>query len=570
MAKLVRLVCEAQDINLATANGFRIDEFQVWSDEATPRNVALASNGGKASGKARVIEDFPDAYGPQLAIDGKTGARFLATGKDLTIELAEATAINRVVFSSAMGEPHPEHRKFVFVADYRIETSADGKDWKEVASGRDRRPARTPESPDGRVHREHRLMKLAITDEERRKRNELSRRLAAAKQELASIPRLPTAWIGSRDAELAKGPFHVFLGGSPQKKGEEVVSRSLAVFDRRLAPPNQVEVVPVDQDTERGANPVAENGDTVDQSSFAYMLAADSTESERRLTLARWITDPANPLTPRVLANRLWHYHFGTGIVSTPNDFGYMGGRPSHPELLDALAIELQENGWRLKPLHRMIMLSKTYRQGSESRADAAAADGDVRLLWRFPPRRLSAEEVRDTVLQVSGCWTRQAISDDSSTAVEVVPDGGPGFRLYQYLQDNVSTYVPLDRHGPETRRRAIYHQNARASVVDLMTDFDQPDCAFSTPRRARTTTPLQALTMLNHQFTLEMADAMADRLESVAMGAKQQIRKAYEICYSRPPLEMEVERCENFVNEFGLSAVCRVLLNTSELIYIE
>lgn len=150
------------------------------------------------------------------------------------------------------------------------------------------------------------------------------------------------------------------------------------------------------------------------------------------------------------------------------------------------------------------------------------------------------------------------------------VPDGGPGFRLYHFMQDNVCTYVPLDRHGPATYRRAVYHQNARASVVDLMTDFDQPDCAFSTPRRAETTTPLQALTLLNHQFTLDMARAMTDRVEQECPDDRSaQINRLYELCFTRPATANERQACEEFLRKFGLTALCRVLLNTTELIYV-
>ena len=148
---------------------------------------------------------------------------------------------------------------------------------------------------------------------------------------------------------------------------------------------------------------------------------------------------------------------------------------------------------------------------------------------------------------------------------------GGPGFRLYHFMQDNVCTYTPLDEHGPETFRRAVYHQNARASIVDLMSDFDLPDCAFSTPRRSETTTPLQALTMLNHSFTLEMAAAMAQRLQREAGDdPAAQIRRAFELCYGQPATAEEVTECEAFVRDYDLTALCRVLLNSSRLIVVE
>jgi hypothetical protein len=212
-------------------------------------------------------------------------------------------------------------------------------------------------------------------------------------------------------------------------------------------------------------------------------------------------------------------------------------------------------------------------------------------VLWRFPPRRLSAEEIRDTMLMVGG-KLKIAATESAKSAGRIVnptagtdglsirpteaepmaalPDGGPGFRLYRFLQDNVCTYVPLEKHGPETYRRAVYHQNARASVVDLMTEFDQPDCTFSAPRRAQTTTPLQALTMLNHSFTLDMAAALADRLEREAgedRGA--QIGLAYQLCYSRPPSADEISDCRGLADTHGLVALCRVLLNTTEMIYV-
>ena len=529
-AKFVRLICEARDSDIKTNTGFGVDEFEIWSvaeGGMSSRNVALATSGAQATGRSRHIEDFPDAYSPGLAIDGKVGARFIAAGNDLTIELAQPTRIDRVVFSSARGADTPRQGKFAFVAEYRIEVSSDGKKWEEVAHGRDRKPTDFASNP---THEEYRLLRLEISDQEKAEQAHLEGQLRDVEREISKVPRLPSVWIGTRNTADAKGPFHVFLGGSPKKKGDEVVPRSLSVLD-------------------------GENG---------YHLEPETPESERRNALARWITNKSNPLTPRVLANRVWQYHFGTGIVDTPSDFGYMGGRPTHPELLDFLASKLISHNWRLKPLHRMIMTSKSYRQSSGHRKAAGAIDGDARLLWRFPPRRLSAEEIRDTVLMIAG-----KIENQSETA-GLVPDGGPGFRLYHFMQDNVCTYVPLDVHGPATFRRAVYHQNARASVVDLMTDFDQPDCTFSAPKRSETTTPLQALTMLNHKFTLDMAESMAKRLRRDASDDEvEQISWAFQLCFGRRPTTEEAAACVDLVDEHGLSALCRVLLNTSELIYV-
>ncbi len=365
--------------------------------------------------------------------------------------------------------------------------------------------------------------KTPLSAEEESQLKKANEELAAINAKIAQVPALPRWWVGNH--RPAPGPFHVFLGGSPQKLGPEVQPGGLSVFDG-----------------------VIEN----------YHLEPTAAEGARRLALAKWITRDDQPLTRRVLANRVWHYHFGTGIVDTPSDFGYMGGRPTHPELLDYLASELSKGGWQLKPLHRMIILSQTYQQSSTFRAEAARIDGDSRLLWRFPPRRLTSEEVRDTLLSVAGKLDLRM--------------GGPGFRLYEYQQDNVATYVPLNAHGPDTYRRSVYHHNARAARVDLLTDFDGPDPAFAEPRRAATTTPLQALTLLNHPFSLDMANFFAERVkaESNAALPASQVERAFVLAFGRAPTADELQSGLDLVKEHGLPLLCRTLLNSNELIMID
>jgi hypothetical protein len=350
-------------------------------------------------------------------------------------------------------------------------------------------------------------------------------------------------WVGNFNP--APGPFEVFKGGDPKRKGDAVVPASLQVLD----------------------------------SLPAHYSLQQSDEQQRRLALADWIVAADNPLTARVLANRVWQYHFGTGIVDTPSDFGFMGGRPTHPELLDWLARQLLEGDWQLKPLHRLIVTSQTYRQSSvvmdfrlEDLASLAAdcalpnpqsaipnpqsIDADARYLWRFPPRRLSAEEVRDSMLAFGGTLNSRI--------------GGPGFQLYQYVQDNVATYNPLDEVGPETYRRAVYHQNARAARVDVLTDFDCPDPAFAAPRRAVTTTPIQALAMLNHNFPLALAEALAARIErETPTDAAEQVRRSFEIVYGRSPDDTELTASRTLVESHGLRALCRVLINSNEMVTV-
>lgn len=511
-ARFVRLTAEGTDAPGGNPNQFRLDEFEVWTAEPEARNVALASNGGKAIGAARSAKDFGGAYGVDLVIDGKLGERWQAAGPTLVLEFAEPSVIHRVLFSSdrtrALGE---DYGLTTFVGEYRIDVSVDGESWTTVATSDDRVPAT-----------DHlklaRLLKRVTTPEVVSQRQQLSRELAEIDAEIAKVPSLPVWWVGTHRA--APGPFQVFIGGDPQKKGDAVQPTSLQVLHDLPS---------------------------------RYELPGDSEEGARRLALAEWMTSSDNPLTPRVLANRVWHYHFGTGVVDTPSDFGDMGGRPTHPELLDYLAQRLLDSEWKLKSLHREILLSQTYRQSSAAREAALRSDADSRLLWRFPPRRLTAEEIRDTLLQVAG-------------RLDLTP-GGPGYRLYEYQQDNVATYVPLDVHGPETYRRGVYHHHARAARVDVMTDFDCPDPAFAEPRRASTITPLQALTMLNHTFSLDMADGLAARLQAQASTPEDQLTFAFRLAYAREPHARELQAGVALIEQHGLRAFCRALLNSNELI---
>jgi hypothetical protein len=346
--------------------------------------------------------------------------------------------------------------------------------------------------------------------------------LAEIDHKIAQIPAPPVLRVGRFEQSTA--PQCVFERGDAQRKGAHVVPASMSTLADAAKP---------------------------------YALSDDAPEQMRRLMLARWLVAADNPLTPRVLANRLWQYHFGTGIVATPSDFGYMGEKPTHPELLDWLAGRLIEGGWRLKPIHKLIVMSRTYQQSAAMREDAAQLDSASRLLWRYPPRRLAAEEVRDTMLQNAG------VLDDRL--------GGPGFRLYQYSRDNVATYTPLENFGPETYRRSVYHQNARASRVDVLSDFDAPDCAYSTARRVPTITPSQSLALMNHSFTMQMAAYMAERVtrEAGPNSKSGEIELAFRLAFGRPPAAREQQAAQALVARHGLRALCRALLNSSEMIYL-
>jgi hypothetical protein len=289
-----------------------------------------------------------------------------------------------------------------------------------------------------------------------------------------------------------------------------------------------------------------------------FALAADASDAERRKKLAEWIASKENPLFARTIVNRVWHYHFGRGLVETTSDLGFSGGQPSHPELLDWLASELIDKKWSLKELHRLIVTSATYRQASRPRAECQTVDADNRLLWRFSPRRLEAEAVRDATLVVAGQFNPQV--------------GGPSvkdFRPFEYK--TTQYYEPLDPVGHEFNRRSIYRMWARGGKSPLLDTFDCPDPSTATPRRGTTTTPLQALALLNNSFTLRMADHFAERVtKERPEGIESQSARALELAYGRTAAKREAAAAVEFAKQHGLPAFCRVLLNTNGFLYVD
>ena len=258
----------------------------------------------------------------------------------------------------------------------------------------------------------------------------------------------------------------------------------------------------------------------------------------RRTALANWLADPNNPLTPRVMVNRIWHYHFGRGIVATPSDFGLMGQSPTHPELLDWLSDEFIKSGWSIKHIHRLIMNSASYQQSSTYRAGADKSDSLNRLFWRFPPQRLEAEVIRDTSLAVAGMLDRTM--------------GGPS--VYPPLPDG----MPTPRGGWETSenpedsgRRSVYifvRRNARYPMLQV---FDMPDTHESCSRRTVTTTAPQALSMLNNNQAIQWAQGFAGHVfERTGGDFSAGVNDAYELAFSRPPDGWEKDKAITFLDD--------------------
>jgi len=257
------------------------------------------------------------------------------------------------------------------------------------------------------------------------------------------------------------------------------------------------------------------------------------------------------------MANRIWHYHFGAGLVNTPNDFGFSGTRPSHPDLLDHLANFFEEKKWSMKTLHRYIVTSATYRQDSRSNPEGMATDAGNRLIWRLSPRRLTAEELRDTMLAVSGKLNTQL--------------GGAGYRdVREYKFKGSHFYDIIEQNKAEQFRRTIYRFSPRGARRNLLDTFDCPDSSALAPARATTTTPLQSLALMNNRFVLSQSDFFANRLsEDAGEDIKAQLTLAHELALGRPADPKEIALAEAFIADHGLAAYCRVLFNTNAFLYV-
>jgi hypothetical protein len=482
----------------ATVDGTEpcLDELELYSPDAKDGNLALARRGAKATASS-VYPNNP-LHRIEHVNDGRLGngrswiSRQPGQGW-VQLELPKTVALERIVW----GRDREEKYRDRLARDYRIEVSKDGHSWKAIAGSWDRHPLghslATPEAVSKRL-------------EKRRRLDERIRRLEQPLRIYAGTFRTPDR-------------TYVLKRGDPMQKLREV----------QPAPPSRI--------------------------GPRFERKPAETEPERRLALAEWIAHPDNPLPARVMVNRVWHWHFGQGLVRTPSDFGFNGDRPSHPELLDWLAKEYQANGWRLKPLHRLIVLSSTYRQSSRLNEKASAVDASNRLLWRYPPRRLEAEAIRDSMLQVSGALNPRM--------------GGPGYHLWQY-SGYVIVFKPKAVLGPEEFRRMIYQFKPRLQQDRTFGVFDCPDATTTMPRRNRSTTALQALNLLNDPFVLDQSQRFAARLRHEAGSETQaQIRRAFRLAFGREPSSVETNAAKKLVEAHGLAVLCRALFNANEFVFV-
>ena len=285
-------------------------------------------------------------------------------------------------------------------------------------------------------------------------------------------------------------------------------------------------------------------------------LPKDAPETKRRQSLAEWIASADNPLTARVMVNRIWQGHFGTGLVETASDFGRSGMKPTHPELLDWLAAEFIRSGWSVKHMHRLMVLSETYQQSSSAQdSRSMEVDSESRYLWRFPSRRLDSEVIHDAMLAISGKLNLSMF--------------GRGYDLFD-KRGGLSGFKPVETFTPENQRRMIYAHKVRREREAVFGAFDCPDAGQSTARRRESTTPIQALNLLNSKFTLDHAQASAERVKKEIAGSPdQQIARAYQLTLNRSPSPAELQDARPIVESHGLAVLCRALFNSNEFLFL-
>ena len=515
-----------------------LDEVEVFTTEAKPRNVALAAHGTKVASASNLpgyeIHQLPHVH------DGRygNGASWISNeaGRGWVLfEFPVAVEIDRVLWS----RDRPADGKFSdrIATKYRIEIGMTADKMHVVATADDRQPFGSTTTPPP--------ARGLVNGQDQREAERLTARQAALNETLRQLT-TPSQVYAGRFA--TPEPTHRFHRGDPLQPKEPLAPASLASFGQ------------------------------------TWTLPLDAPEATRRRQLAQWITNPAHPLTARVLVNRFWHFHFGQGLVTTPSDFGRNGARPSHPELLDWMAGEVVSDQRSVvskkeespaakssaftehrtlkiensspKRLHRLLVTSATYRQNGTPRPDGMLADAGSRLLWRFPPRRLEAEPLRDAILSVCGNL------DDRM--------GGPGFDLFEPNTNYVKVYNSRHEFGPAEWRRMVYQSKPRMQLDDTFGQFDCPDAGQITPKRTSSITALQALNLLNSHFIVQQSALFARRLEQDAGADPQpQIHRAFSLTFLRAPSDEEQAASTQFIKQHGLPAFCRALLNANEFLFV-
>ena len=509
-AKRVRFTIKATN-NLEPC----IDELEVFNTRG--ENVALATAGTlrKSGGDIGVAE----RHELRFINDGRygNGRSWMAKeqGKGwVELEFKQEQTIERIVWG------RDREGKFTdrLAIDYQIEIGDSAGQWHTAADASDRRKF------DPKSQRIVKPTLSGLSPEETKRAKPLMQEKTDIEAKIKAAENAQKVFAGTF---RTPDDIHLLNRGDPEQPKEPVVPAVLSAL-----------------------------GD--------WKLTKETPEQKRRQSLAEWIASPQNPLTARVMVNRIWQGHFGTGLVPTPSDFGRMGMKASHPELLDWLAAEFIRSGWSVKHMHRLIVLSATYgRTSFPTRSQSSGnelensfyKDAESRYLWRFPSRRLEAESIRDSMLAVSGQLN--------------VKMHGRGFNLFDQ-RGGLSGFDPIETFTPDNQRRMIYAHKVRREPETVFGAFDCPDAGQSTAIRRASTTPIQALNLFNSRFTLAQAEAFAARVKKeMGEDSTKQITRAYRLALSREPTREELAETQPIVRQHGIAPLCRALFNSNEFLFI-
>jgi cytochrome c553 len=485
-----------------------VDELEMFGADDEDLNLAAAKLGTVAS----VPEGISHPRGPVRNInDGRAGTMNWRTdgklpeGQDpvVTFTFAETQSVNRLRLSSNrqyfLETDYLSTYQPRSPTDYTVEVRLAGGPWQEVVA--------TPKLKK-RFEADPQFESFA---------RELQQRIDALMEDGAQ-----PSFVGQF---REPSPAFVFHRGSPESPRGEVAPGGLKILEGDLG------------------------------------LSSETPDPDRRLEFANWIASEENPLTARVMANRIWHHIFGTGIVPTPGDFGFAGALPSHPELLDWLADEfvhpttLDGDPWSVKRMIKGIMLTDAYRQSSAPHVAGMAQDAGAMWLWRFPPRRVEAEVIRDSVLLASG---------------KLDPTiGGQSYRIHNEKKTYAQWQV-VDNASEHTWRRLLYQERMRRVDDQIFTAFDFPDCGQVRAKRPVSTTPLQALNLMNSPFAVAQAEAIAARAEAEHPDdATAATTRLFELVLGREPDAEELAACVQIADSSGLDVVSRSLINTNEFAFL-
>ena len=531
LGRIVLHPCSDDFNGIGDGFGFPVRFKVELSDDAAFKNgVALAGDYTK--------EDFASPKLKALAVEAKgraaryirvTATKLAPRQNDYIFALAELSALTADGNNAALGAAVTALDSIEGPPRWRKLNLTDG--WQPGASVTD-----SGELAARRKEREQ-LIAKAVSPEDQNAPAEIERDLAVVKAELEKMPPPSMAYVaavhhggGNFSGTGSKGgrprPIFVLNRGSTEKPGKEVGPGAVGCLPGL---PSRFELPP------------------------------NHTEGERRAALAQWLTRNDNPLTWRSVVNRVWQYHFGRGLVETPNDFGRMGALPTHPELLDWLAVDFRDGGQSLKKLHRLIVTSATYRQSSASVAAFEKVDSENRHLWRANRRKLEAEAVRDAVLLVSGKLDPKM--------------GGPGFRDFVIEKPEHSPHYEYHLHNPEdpkSHRRSIYRFIVRSQQQPFMTTLDCADPSMQVGRRNESVSPLQALAMLNNSLMLTMSKQFAAKLDKQDGDLPAKVRGAYYEAVGRAPSAEDTKQMTQYAQQFGLTNFCRVLFNLNEFSFVD